>query len=236
VICLLVGLFAARAADRDPLPALAVERPLALPRGWTQLELGTLAQGPRRLWDGRLRYGALRGLELFLQGGLVRQQGLWGPADPGFGARLQLLRREPPNTAAALEITWRAPYGAAPDGVALAPGTPELGLTGQLQRQAGPVLGRGELGGRLRGGALPDALWGGLELLVQLGPLAPGGALQGELRLDGSRWALGEARLLLQVSRGLGLRGALSWPLLGQDADPTLPDTRRTALALEIAF
>jgi hypothetical protein len=231
----LAAWLSAQAADRDPLPALAVERPLALPRGWVQLELGTLVQGPRRRWGGRLRYGALRGLELFWDAGLVHQQGLWGPSDPGLGVRLELLRREPPNTALAIELSWTAPYGAEPQGVPLASGEPELGLVGQLQRQAGPVLGRVELGPRARGGG-PEALYGGLGLIVQLGPLAPGGTLQGELRSDGSRWTLGEAELLLQVSRGLALRGSQSWPILGEDADPTLPDAPRSALALEIAL
>jgi hypothetical protein len=206
---------AAMAADRDPLPALAVERPLALPRGWLQLELGTLDQEHSRLWTGRLRYGALRGLELFWEGGVAQQQGLWGPSEPGFGARWQLFRREPPNTAAALELSWRV----------LAAGVPELGIVGQLQRQVGPLLGKIELGPKLRD---EQALYGGVGMIVQLGPLAPGGRLQAELYRD-SRWMRGTTELLVQVSRGFGLRGALFWPLLGEDPS-------RSALSLEIAL
>lgn len=230
----------ALAAERQPLPALAVERPLSLPLGWTMLEVGTARQGVRRDLRARVRYGALRGVELFVGGAAIVQEGRAGPGDPDFGARLQLLRREPPNTALALEVSFRAPYGAAPGDLPLAEGAPELSVSAQLLRQWGPLALTAEAGPRLRGegqsGKLPDGLGGELALLLQVGPLAPQAQLQGELRRGEEPWAMGGIGLLVQLSRGLGAVGALSWPWAGEDADRTLPDGPVSRIGLEIAF
>ena len=223
---LLAGL--GRAAERDPLPSLPVERPVVLPRGWATVELAAQrAVGPGAV-EQRLvpvaRYAPLRGLELRVAVPLVHARvdevGVAsGPGDAALGLRLGLMRREPPNRSVAVDVIHRAPLGGAPRGIALGAGTPglEVGLVGALQ--GGPFLASLRVAGMV--GAEPGAIFTP-GLLLQVGPLFPWGDLT---------WVApgpfdGRAGLGLQLTRGLALRGSTSRG----------PQLRGGALAVEVAL
>lgn len=219
---------AASPTDTDPLPALEVERPLTWPRGWT-LAAVTLGNGDgQQQLLGQIRYGVMRGLEWFVEGGIAREHGLLAPSDPEFGARIQILRQEPPNTSAAIELLWRAPWG----------GRPETGDTLAsrvlFSRQFGPCrLGAG-IGPELTLSPHTTALQLGASLdgLLQLGPIAPLVSARGRLGTHASASAV-EGGLLAQVSRGFAVRGTIARPLSGSDRSPL---ARSAMIGAEVAF
>lgn len=178
---------AAFAGDRDVLPALPVERPLAVPRGWTLLTVSgdRLPSTDRAVAE--LRYGVLPRVELNLAAGLRLAGSQLEPAETTLGARFQVLRTEPPNTSVAIDVAWH--------------GGPGIDLL--AARRFGPLLGTLTLGGdwrhrpRLRSSAV---------VLLQVGPLAPSGGLV-------ATWPSGVTGVVglgVQLSRGLAVRGELA--------------------------
>ncbi|MEZ4236827.1 MAG: hypothetical protein R3F59_11875 [Myxococcota bacterium] len=99
---------AAAAAERDPLPSLWVERPLATPRGWF-LATGGVDGGEVA---GEVRYGVLRGLELRAGGGTEQL---------GLGVRWSPWQREPPAASVAVDLGY-AVLDPATDALAPSPG------------------------------------------------------------------------------------------------------------------
>jgi hypothetical protein len=171
--------------ERAPLPALPVERPLTVPRGWSLLAAGARFGSMDRPF-AEIRYGVLPRVELDL--------GVDG-LDPTLGARLAVFRRDPSNTSVALDLRWNGDLGA--------------GLV--AARRFGPLLGTVGLSGT-------SALdWGTTaSALLQLGPLAPWVSVGWRGRVRGT------AGLVVQLSRGLAVRGAIG--------------RRRSTASLEIAF
>jgi hypothetical protein len=212
-----LGCAVALASESDPLPALLVERPLATPRGWTELALDHRALDRGGAWSAELRYGVLRRVELGLRLG-VRDPtgGPIEPADPRLRVRLTLLRTEPPNQSVVFDLGLTAPTTAhrAP--------VPSVGFAGA--RQVGPVLLS------LRGSVAPTGPEAGGTALLQVGPLAPFGSVRVEAPwgplddvvppaagapsdprtagVTGSA-VTGSAGLVVQLSRGLELHGRL---------------------------
>ena len=202
-------------SDREPLPALAVERPLAMPRGWTEATLGLRGADGASLGAG-LRYGVIGGLELYVGSEIARGEPL--ALGTRFGALVQPVRREPPNQALGLAIAWSTPYGDRP----AAP----LEIAALAQRQFGPLLARISAGPHL--GRSPLAACA-LSLLLQLGPAALLANAQAEIAAEQRAAVLGYGALL-QFSRGLALRGAISHNQRGSERD------RSAEIALEVAF
>jgi len=149
--------------ERAPLPALPVERPLAVPRGWSLLAAGARFGAVDRPF-AEIRYGVLPRIELDL--------GVDG-LDPELGARFQVLRRDPSNSSVAVDLRWDGDLGA---GLVAArrlgpllgtvglSGTSALhwGTSGSLLLQAGPLAPWASVG--WRGGQVRGAL----GLVVQL--------------------------------------------------------------------
>lgn len=210
--------WAASPSDRDPLPALAVERPLATPRGVTtaSLALGRRASGSAL--DGRLRYGVMRGLELSADGGFVWPHRV----DLGFGARLQPWRREPPNRAAALDLLWQTPLRtpAAAASHEIGRDGPELALMGMFRSQFGPWLVTAAAGPKLRPEEA-EAFGAALDLLLQLGPAALLAGMDGEIGLRSAHTATADGGVLVQISRGFGARVFFERSLLGLVSEGT---------------
>lgn len=135
--------------SREALPAREIERPLVLPKGWTELRV-QLQRGrgegpdlPLRLTTAAttIIHGLLPGHHVRLtapwhqaQGGGMRAT---GPGDVQIGWRTSLLRREPPNQAVALELSWTAPSAPDASEIPLGTGTPELTAALSGRRQLG---------------------------------------------------------------------------------------------------
>jgi hypothetical protein len=184
---------------RAPLPARWVERPILVPRGWTEIAAGAGgwpvdAAGSQGEWID-LRYGVGRRLDLGV-----------GAVDP-FGdgtvrgmVRVGLFAAEPPQTAVALEAGWTtARSGLAWGG--------DLGAA--VRRESGPI----QLDATVRYGWTrgPEASgmvggWtGSLRGALQVGPVAPRIALG----VRGAGVGTTTVDLLVQASRGL--RASAGW-------------------------
>ena len=209
---------AASAADRDPLPAREIERPLVLPRGWTRLgfDLRLQPEGRVRRDTGSLAVavGVLPRAELYVVAPVVRARtselAVVGAGDPVIGARMSLWRAEPPNRSVALDLWFRAPHGAAPDGVPLGESVATAAASVVARAELSGLGLDGAVGGLLRGPAAGALVRG--RAFVQAGPLVPGLALATELLQESTRAEL-ELELELQVSRGLSLASAWAWPV-----------------------
>lgn len=269
----------ARADGRDALPALRVERAIAVPRGWWLLTLDATRTtprrsgpwsaaapdlGPRTTGSAELRFGVAPRVELYAELGAAWQGPAFGPSDPAFGARLTLLRREPPNTSIVAELGYRAGYGAAPRGIPVDGGLSELRAGLAAARQLGPTRFTAGLGatwrppasvgwlphleGRIDAGDGADAA---VEALVQLGPLAPWAGFHGErvgatrVVRDASREPAAGADWLadatvglgIQLTRGVAVDVAHGWPVAGgAPLDPGAPRGPGSTLAVELAL
>ncbi len=194
-------------ASREPLPAREVERPILVPKGWTDLAATAQLQGRRgnRQWAENLaiRRGLLPnhevGISLSFTGGTEVR--------PSLGWRWSLFRREPPSTELAVEASWSDP-GEVVAGLAFRRQIGGLRLTARV---AGVQdYSEATLSGR-----------GSLEALLQAGLLVF--AATPEVALDGA-----------EVSSDLQLRGAIQWtrgfdtavlfgvPLVGEDNRRTI--------------
>lgn len=173
---------AAYAQDRDPLPALPVERPVVLPRGWALLDVAV----ERDAMALSARYAAMRRVELRVVAPITFAAGL---GDPELGARFRLHRSEPPNRSLALDLSVTTPTGA---GVPVA----RAGLVGG--HSLGPFLVTLAAGVRTDRVAVVEP-----TALLQVGPLFPfvrvGIELPGPATVDGG--------LGLQLNRALAVRG-----------------------------
>lgn len=197
---------------REPLPAREVERGLVLPKGWTELAVALGRKRADERWsdageavalDGRytllteqvaLRHGVAPGHELWLvvpwhQARLEGDDAAVeaGLGDVRFGWRWQLLRREPPSTALAIELAWEAATADEGPTLPLGAGTSELwfGVAGRRQLGGLALTARVDAVHRLTGrvaylseGREPsqllspgDLVVGSLEALLQAGPL-----------------------------------------------------------------
>lgn len=185
--------------ERDGLPALPVERPLAVPRGWSLLTVGVTGRPDTTRGAAALRYGVLPRVELDVAGGLVVRDGSVRSLEPVLGGRFQVFRREPPNTSVAVDLRWDRGLGA---GVLAA-------------RRVGPLLGTVGVRGWWHHEPVGAA---SATVLLQVGPLAPWGSLSAATtgKVEPT------AGLVVQLSRGLGVQGAV-----GRD-DATL--------SVEVAF
>jgi hypothetical protein len=122
--------------SREPLPAREVERPVVLPRGWSQLQMAIRWRKVEALWNGgaanhqittfepEVRHGLARGVDV----GIVVPAHVvdrptrrsFGPAersslgDPALLVHLALLRTEPPNSSIALALHHSSPAGGLP--------------------------------------------------------------------------------------------------------------------------
>jgi hypothetical protein len=173
----------ASAQHREPLPALPVERPVVLPRGWALLGAGL--EGDLATFSAR--YAAMRRVELRVA---VPVEG--GVRDPELGARFRLHRSEPPNRSLALDLSVTTPSRA---GVPVA----ALGLVGG--HSFGPFLATLAVGGRTDLTAVAEP-----ALLLQIGPLFPFARATVSLVAPA---ATGEGGLGLQLNRALAVQGWL---------------------------
>ncbi|MEQ1572446.1 MAG: hypothetical protein ABMA64_42895 [Myxococcota bacterium] len=197
------------AGDRAPLPSLPVERPVGLPRGWTTLALERATASSAGRWTGAVRYGALPRLELALVGAVAtpsEREPRW--TAPEARIRATVLRREPPNTSAAVDLRV---FGDA------------AGARLVAAHALGPVRAEATFGGIVAGAwrAAPSPRWtASAEVLLQIGPLAPVGSV--ELDRGTSAWLGG----VVQASRGVQLHLATGW----------IDGDRATRLAAGVAF
>ena len=126
--------------SRQPLPARQVERPILIPKGWTDIEVSMRVDRPwakvARAQDRlMIRRGLLPRHELFLSMDL--------DLDATMGWRWSIFRAEPPMTAVALESSWSAP-GIVQTGLALRRQVGGLRLTGRgagIVRYEDPQVG-----------------------------------------------------------------------------------------------
>jgi len=163
-------------STREPLPAREVEREIALAKGWRELELRQDATGG----SARVRAGLTESLEVAAQGGWAERNEI------GFGAAMNVLRLEPPNTSAAVRVehalgSWET----------RAPAT--RGLVVGRQQFGGLMLTTG-VGSELVSDEL--RLVATAELVLQAGPLV------WAAWMDERSWGL---RGTLAVSRGFEL-------------------------------
>jgi hypothetical protein len=248
----------AGAHERDPLPALWVERPLTVPRGWFTTTAGVARVQPpgggrRTVSAVEVRYGVLPRLEVRATVGLATRTvgGRRGSGldDPEIGVRWSVLRREPPATSVAVDLGWRAPYGAIAGGVPLAAGVGVLRPSLLASRQLGPVRLVGAVGGVVRvpegGGDAPDGWTAAASALVQLGPLAPFTSVAAEGARpwvgapDERPWVDALAGIGLQLTRGLGVALGSGGPLTRRGSGPVQraePRGATTRLSVEASF
>lgn len=140
--CVFISGTVASASDEGPPPASAwerelyearpVERPLTLPRGWTELETGvrwqrvdggfgsdgTRAAGPRgrtQTVGFAARVGVTRHVEAFARWGVAHHSrpgvNAWGVTAPEVGARVQLIRDVLPNASLAVDVSASPAWG-----------------------------------------------------------------------------------------------------------------------------
>jgi len=164
---------ASRIADRAPLPARIIERPLQAPRGWTALTLAVRrwkrveawsdagaavpvgSPGPLTVGSLEVRHGVAQHVEMFGYAELGRSRSRdasarWIHGDVSVGARWALLQRDAPLRALAVH---GAVTGPPIDGVPALPldaphvsagsWSTELGIAGR--HQVGPVALTGTL-------------------------------------------------------------------------------------------
>jgi len=214
------------ASFREPLPARWVERPLAVPLGWSSvkvrwqrkvsvsrfLPIGQTSLSPTWTLDRlslEARYGLLSGVELgaLLPLVLWSQSGAVGAIaldDPYFYVRIQPWRRVAPSGSMALDLGWRAPGGSSPTSeVPIHVGAHALVLTVSVRHQWGPFRLSVSSGATLRLSGYAGGVW--RDPPDELGGLWEFGVQLGPA-VVGSRWrwaSLGPARRWLDGPRDL---------------------------------
>jgi hypothetical protein len=195
---------------REVLPAIEIERPVVLPMGWTELELGGAAQGKALVGGLQVRHGASRRIEVWFAGGVAGESAAVGLTDPRFGARMLLAAGEPAARSLGALLSFRAP-GATRSQWSV--GAPELapGVSGRAQLGPLRLEGSGELaiGGALGGEVRPAA-----ALALQAGPLVFDLGADGGWQVGNPPWSTIRAGGLVDAARGLGL-GAHGWWRIG---------------------
>jgi hypothetical protein len=170
---------AAPGTERAAWPALPLEQPVVLARGWWQASAGYVREEWLRSGvgvDGRLggtveaRYGVSEQLELSLVETLVASPdtGRVTLDPPTLGGRWRLAGREGPGASAAVLGALRPPW---------VDGTPALTVGVAAMLVTAPVRWSAEGGAtwspRLGGRDAGERLWADGRALLQVGPVAP---------------------------------------------------------------
>lgn len=165
--------------ERADWPALPLDQPVVLSRGWWQVSAGVVRDEWLRAGvgvDSRVgtsvegRYGVTEQLEVSLADAIVSRpdRGPVLPDAPAFGARWRILRRVGPSTSAAVIGTLRPPWVTGSPtwtaGVAAATVTAPIRWSGEATFTLAPAFEGRDAGDRLAGEG---------RALLQAGPLAP---------------------------------------------------------------
>jgi hypothetical protein len=209
---LLVGGGTARGGElgwrREPLPALAVERPPLMPYGWSSVVVEGRVGGSGPSATTTVRHGWAPGIELWgaLGGAPGGASIAWD--DPGFGVRVGA-SEEPPLRAGWLGLAVTTPTGGASDrslGVAFV--TPEAGLAWVVGSTRFDAVVVGAWAPSSQGATLADpGVVSTASMRVNGGPIVPRAAVVvavvPEPGAPAVRWEY-DAGALLDLSRGLG--------------------------------
>ncbi len=230
---------------REPLPALAVERPPLMPYGWSSVAVEGRVGGSGPSATTTVRHGWVPGVELWgaLGGGPGGSAMSWD--DPCFGARVGA-SAEPPLRAGWLGLAVTTPTGGASDrssGAAFV--TPEAGaawVVGSTRLDA-VVVGAWAPIPRGAGAIVADqGLVSTASMRVNGGPIVPRAAVVvavvPEPGATAVRWEY-DAGALLDLSRGLGLAIEARGFVAGAPLDAVGPwraSRRQVATRIEVRW
>lgn len=230
---------------REPLPALAIERPPLMPYGWSSVAVEGRVGGSGPSATTTVRHGWAPGLELWgaLGGAPGSSAVVWD--DPRFGVRVGA-SNEPPLRAGWLGLAVTTPTGGASDrslGAAFV--TPEAGVAWVVGSTRFDATVLGAWAPLARGGSAIDAAQGvvsAASMRVNGGPIVPRAAVVAAVAPEPGalpvRWEY-DAGALLDLSRGLGLALEARGFIAGAQVDAVGPwsaSSRQVATRIEVRW